>query len=305
MKKKYNEKHLEWLKKFAPINFLNDVVLEFNKEFNDTKNKDSIRHILRHNNINYLKHEKYMKHYSAQEIDWLKENRREDTDLSLLLNQFNEKFNKNVSYDSFINTLSRYKIKFKTLHKYSEKEEKWMIENYNNYIVDGYFKTSRFINDFEKVFNFKVPNTDLKRIYKRLGIDKPRSNYGLEKCPLGFEKKTNYGILVKVSDNYAKEENRWSKGVVKHTFNYRKKSHILYEQYHNIKIDDEKYIVAYLDNDKNNFSKENLYLIEKSAFHSIPPTWHSATNPKLKKCMLLQGELKYTARKLREEMENE
>lgn len=265
MKNLYTKEQVEWLGAFAPNHYIKDIIDCFNAQFNTDFNYDKIRYYLRKYKIKTLVHEEFTKKYSHEEINWIKNNY--NNDLHQMVKDFNRLFNHNLSYKTFINLCNRHNIKSYSLHKYSKEEDEWIIKNYNNYIQNNTFRTKLFINDFEKEFGFKINNKYLIKLFKRLGIEKPKPNTGLERCPIGFEKKTNYGTLVKVSNNIPSKEYRWTNGVLKQTFNYRKKSHILYEQYYNVKINDETHLVIHLDEDNENFNKDNLYLISRKAFY--------------------------------------
>lgn len=257
---------IEWLKEFAPNHYMQEIINCFNEQFDTDVNYEQIRYYLRKYKIKPLVHEKFIKRYSHEEIEWIRNN-YDSNNLHKMVKEFNKLFNYNLSYTTFINLCNRHNIKSYSLHKYSKQEEEWIKNNYKNYIQKDTFITRLFINDFEKEFGFKINNKYLIKLFKRLGIEKPRPNIGLERCPIGFEKKTNYGTLIKVSNDIPSKEHRWTNGVLKQTFNYRKKAHVLYEQYHNVKINDETHIVIHLDNNNENFDKDNLYLINRKAFY--------------------------------------
>ena len=91
----------------------------------------------------------------------------------------------------------------------------------------------------------------------KLGYIKLR---GFEKCEIGDE--INYGdTYIKVNDTG------------KHSVDYKLKSKYLYEKYHNVKTEKHD-IIVFLDGDRKNYSKENLYRISRSiltymAFHGL------------------------------------
>lgn len=267
MKNLYTKEQIEWLGAFAPNHHIKDIVAYFNKNFDTNLNYDQIRYCLKKNKIKTLVHEEFAKKYSTKEIDWIKNNYNNYNNLQQMLKDFNKLFNYHLSYKTFINLCNRYNMSSYSLHKYSKEEDEWIKDNYKNYVQNNTFRTKLFINDFEKNFNFKICNKNIIRLFKRLGIEKPKSNTGIERCSIGFEKKNSYGTLIKVTDNIPSKENRWGCGAVKQTFNYRKKSHVLYEQYYNVKINDETHLVIHLDEDNENFNKDNLYLISRKAFY--------------------------------------
>lgn len=160
------------------------------------------------------------------------------------------------------------------LHKYTE-EEKEFIKN-NAFGIT----TPELIEKFEERFNIKLKKTQLSSFKKRYGIKSgfTSSNFyfkkgnipfnkgtkGLTKAnitsfkkgnipanlrPIGSEridKKDGY-ILIKVSN----EGRRW-----------KFKHKVLWEKYHNKSIP-KGYVVTFADQNKENFSKENLILISR------------------------------------------
>ena len=258
---------IEWLKEFAPKHNIYEIIVAFNERFGTNKDYQGIRHYLRYYNIPYIKNPKNSFRYGEEHEKWINENYdKYETRKSMFLD-FKEKFNLDLGYTGFLKMISKRKGS-KQIHIYSEEEKEWVKNNYKNYVIDGTFKTSRFINDYKERFDYEPIVKDLKSTFKRMGLEKPRAIPTLERYPLGFEKEYAEQTYVKVDDRYITEELRNQKGFIRETFNYRKKTNVMYEKYHNVNVDDENQVVIQLDGDKNNYSKENLYLIDQKAYRT-------------------------------------
>lgn len=272
------KEQLEWLREFSPSHYISEIREEFNKVFNENRTYDSIKNVLRKKGIPKKirdKNENLRPNYSIytekEKIDWLKENRNNYASLKLLLIDFNKKFNFNLSYVAFRHIIYKHRIKSdkrKNPNSYSEEQKKWVKENYKNYMSQYRFNTKSFVNDYCEKFGVLLEEYSAKYLIK--SICKLEMNYDpkytyyeymCEAYPLGHERIIHREWFVKVNNETLIGKKRRND-----RFNYRRKTHIIYEKYHNIKVDDEKQIVIQLDDDFDNFNKDNLYLISRKAY---------------------------------------
>lgn len=91
---------------------------------------------------------------------------------------------------------------------------------------------------------------------------------------IGSEKVYDGGTYVKVA-----QPNVW-----------RRKSRVMYEKYHNCKLKDDEYII-FLNQDRNDFSKENLYKTTNREQRYLYNWKTYSTNPKLTEIGILSARL--------------
>lgn len=271
-----NREQLKWLREFSPSHYIQETQQEFNKKFDTNKSYDSIKNILRRykipklvkNKLDNLKPRMAI-HTEKDKIKWIKENRNCYKNLSLLLEEFNKCFNLEISYEAFRHIVYVHGIKSdkrKDPHLYTEEEIKWVKENYNKYTTTYRFNTNSFIQDFNKKFGLLLKKHNVKYLIGticKLSLNYDRQytyyEYMSQLYPIGHERKIHGEWYVKIDTKPLIGEKRDER------FNYRKKSHILYEQYHNVKVNDETHIVIYIDENFENLSKDNLYLLSRKA----------------------------------------
>lgn len=135
---------------------------------------------------------------------------------------------------------ARNKIQNKKL--YPKELQQYIKENAKKYYI------SELIDLINKKFNRRITDASMRRYLKR-------NNIFFKKRPLaeiGYEEKTEkYETRIKIG------RNKW-----------QLKKRYLYEKYHKTKITN-KVDIIFLDGDKNNFSKDNLVLVEKGITRSI------------------------------------
>lgn len=132
-------------------------------------------------------------------------------------------------------------------------------------------------------FNIKISKDSFRRYLNRHKIkalynivNNVREVYRL---PIGTERITDEGVFIKVA-----QPDKW-----------RRKSRVMYEKYHNCKLNDDDYIL-FLNQDRNDFSKENLFKStnrEKCYLHN----WGTfSKNPELTKTGILSARVTIKAK---------
>lgn len=132
-------------------------------------------------------------------------------------------------------------------------------------------------------YKIKMSIQALRRYINRHNIEKciDYKEYNareVHKCPVGTEKTTPEGTFVKTS-----QPDVW-----------RRKTRVMYEKYHNCTIDDDDYIV-FLNQDRNDFSKENLMKVSKREMTYLYNGKTFSKNPNLTKLGILSARLKIKA----------
>ena len=126
-------------------------------------------------------------------------------------------------------------------NKYTEEFEIFVKENISKYTKED------FILLLEKKFKLKISKNALKSYIRKHNIKdryidfKKNMVRSTPKHPIGAERMTKDGILIKVA-----QPNVW-----------KRKARVMYEKYHNCKLNANDYIL-FLNQDRNDFSKENL-----------------------------------------------
>lgn len=250
----YTKEHEDWLKANSHI-YYKDLPKAFNQTFGTNLNIDNIRYLIRKYRI-----KKPRFRFTKNHINWLKNNRN-DYSLAELAEQFNKQFNTNTTKGTLSVILPKYNIHLdsrKQGKKLSKEEEQWIIDNYKKYQNQENYNYL-LEKDFKSQFNWSPSPNNFKGIFKRLGLNKP--THHISSTDIGHTKRIQNVWYIKVSNNIPTSNKRRAD-----RYNYRRKAHVLYEQYYNIKINDDKQLVIHLDNNLNNFSKDNLYLISRKAF---------------------------------------
>ena len=165
---------------------------------------------------------------------------------------FNTEFNANVSYNAL-------KCKCKILgiikkhYPYTEEQDKWLTENNNKY--SNYDEVA---NAFNKVFKTNKTGRGIQchcaRILKtnsnRQGYKKGHCTHN--KLNMGDEylNNSNGYIYVKINDTGIKNKD------------FISKQQYLWQKYNNTELP-KGWIVVFLNQDKNDFSKDNLYAMPR------------------------------------------
>lgn len=166
-------------------------------------------------------------------------------------------------------------------NKYSEEFVLFVRDNISKYTKES------FIAILEERFNMKVSKNALKCLLRRYQIEGRYLDYqkqmvrGTTKHPVGAERMTKDGLYVKVA-----QPNVW-----------RKKTRVMYEKYHNCKLNKKDYVL-FLNGDHNDYSKDNLILStnrEKCYLHN----WGTySKDPKLTEIAILSARLTIKAKEL-------
>lgn len=167
-------------------------------------------------------------------------------------------------------------------NKYTEEFESFVRENISKYTKED------FLILLENKFKIKVSKNALKCFLRKHNIEGRYIDYkenmvrSTPKHPIGAERMTKDGILIKVA-----QPNVW-----------RRKSRVMYEKYHDCKLSDDDYIL-FLNQDRNDFSKENLFKSsnrEKCYLHN----WGTfSKNPELTKTGILSARLMIKANSIK------
>lgn len=159
-------------------------------------------------------------------------------------------------------------------NKYSTDFEDFVRNNISKYTKKD------FILLVEETYNINFSKNALKSYLRRHNIKERYIDFKdnmireTQKHPIGAERMTKDGLYVKVA-----QPNVW-----------RKKTRVMYEKYHNCKLNKKDYVL-FLNQDHNDYSKENLILStnqEKCYLHNYK-TYSS--NPELTKLGLLSAKL--------------
>lgn len=164
-------------------------------------------------------------------------------------------------------------------NKYSDEFEEFVRNNISKYTKED------FILLVEKTYNINFSKNALKSYLRRHNIKERYIDFKenmirkTQKHQIGAERLTKDGLYVKVA-----QPNVW-----------RKKTRVMYEKYHNCKLKKDDYIL-FLNQDRNDYSKENLYKSsnrEKCYLHN----WGTfSINPRLTEIGILSARLTIEAK---------
>ena len=278
----------EWLKEninkyetwFSLLDGLNK---EFNAEFcrttllNHCKDKGIKRNPNKINNYRF---------YSEEQEEWIRNNINNYTTIKSLCDDFNIEFNMKRTPSNICDKIKNMNVHsdcYKKQFKFTAEMDEWLKNNYNNYY------NCDLVKEFNKKFGVSLYKKQLAgHCRRKLKIQKEDKNFfNKNRAEIGHEYENNGVLYIKVQDNRCstnKEPNL-------RRLNYRRKLHVLYEEYYGVKVDDDKQIVIQIDKDKTNFSKENLILIDKEAFWKYNGKNYQFENWKLNKIAILNSQL--------------
>lgn len=185
---------------------------------------------------------------------WLKENNNNYTTRKELLNAFNKYFNVSISI-AYLNQLNyRYKLSLKTDKVTYSKEMFEFIQH------SKYETRQELCDEFNKKFNLNLTLGKLRDLNTkhRLNIGNPTRN--MNNLRKGWIKTRGYetkeiGEEIEMGEDVPYIKLGHNHYVAKHRY--------LYEKYHNATLDISDLII-FLDNDKTNFNKDNLYKVSRS-----------------------------------------
>ena len=285
----YTEEETQWFKDNCHKYYSRlQVKYAFNKQFNKNLTKDDINHKMGYMKLHTSRPPKKIKEpkpkkpkkirteedkqkslkkrietskkknivlFSWEQQEWLKENCINYACYEDLYNDFQDKFNTNISLKQVKGRCHNKGLKITRKLLYNEEELQWMYDNYNS-------KTSRkeLVKIFENKFNKKLNPHTFKAKCNANGIFKDKENYtdgSLEvELPIGTEKIFNNRLFMKISN---KKGNR-----KKRTYheNWVEKPKYIWEQANGPVP--KGYEVCFKDGNKLNCELSNLYLATHS-----------------------------------------
>ena len=187
-------------------------------------------------------------------VFWLKENKSNYTTRKEILNELNKHFNISISI-AYLNQLNyRYKLSLNTDKVTYSKE---MFE----FMQNGKYETRQELCDeFNKKFNLNLTLGKLRDLNTKHGLNIGNPTRNMHNLQKGWIKTRGYTTREIGEEIEMGEDVPYIK--LGHN-NYVPKHRYLYEKYHNVTLtfDD---LIIFLDNDKTNFNKENLYKVSRS-----------------------------------------
>ena len=160
---------------------------------------------------------------------------------------------------------------------YSDEEYQFLLDNAKNHTI------KELVKMIKGLFNKDIENKKLAQYCIKMGIKykyehpkKSHSNIATKKGTI--VNKTDGNMLKIKTDNH-----KWE-------YLQRKK----YEEYHNVKLKDDEYVI-FLDQDKRNFSKENLKLVTRQESAMISKT--ASQLPEVTELAILNAQLRNKLKK--------
>ena len=159
-------------------------------------------------------------------------------------------------------------------NKYTKEFEEFVRANVNKYTKEDL----RLL--LQDKYNIKISSQALRRYLNRHHIENKYIDYkkynvrNVSKCSIGTERTTKEGTFIKVA-----QPDVW-----------RRKTKVMYEKYHNCKLEDNDYVI-FLNQDRNDFSKENLMTVSHREMSFLYNSKTFSSNPKLTKLGVLAAKL--------------
>ena len=171
-------------------------------------------------------------------------------------------------------------------NKYSKEFEEFIKDNVSKYTKE------QLLHLINSKFNIDMSKDSLRRYLNRHNIKDKYIDYkqynvrNVYKCSIGTERATNEGTFVKV------ESNVW-----------RRKTRVIYEKYHNYKLNDDDYIV-FLNQNNNDFSKDNLIKSSRREIAYLHNCKTFSNNAELTKLGILSARLMIKAKEKQTNISN-
>lgn len=191
--------------------------------------------------------------FSPSQDEWLKLNYG-TKESCVILEEFNDTFGVNIESSEVLRYRAKKVLKVKrrfNINQYSEEEIKFLTENYEKMtfkemveIMEEKFGKKRDVSSIQHYCNnvLKLVGKTNNGCYGK----RPKEEYYKEGEMLGGKRR------------YVKIDNKNKVIIAKY----------YYEKYYNVKVKKED-LVIFLDGDKNNLQKENLYLIDRKIFAKL------------------------------------
>ena len=163
-------------------------------------------------------------------------------------------------------------------NKYTKEFENFIRENVSKYTKE---ELRLLLQDR---YNIQISKDALRRYINRHKIEKyiDYKKYNIRKVlksPIGTERTTNEGTFIKVA-----EPDEW-----------RRKTKVMYEKYHKCKLIDSDYVI-FLNQDRNDFSKENLMKVSHKEMSYLYNGKTFSKNRELTKTGILSARLMIKAK---------
>lgn len=164
-------------------------------------------------------------------------------------------------------------------NKYSKEFKDFVSENASKY------NREELRQLVQKEFNIIISKDSFRRYLNRHKI---KAQYNIVnnvrevyKLPVGTERITKEGVFIKVA-----QPDIW-----------RRKSRVMYEKYHNCKLNDDEYIV-FLNQNNNDFSKNNLVKSSRKEIAYLHDNKTFSKNQKLTELGILTAKLAIKAKEI-------
>ena len=159
-------------------------------------------------------------------------------------------------------------------NRYTKEFEEFVKNNVSKY------KKEEFRLLLQDRYNIQLSSDALRRYLNKHHITEKYIDYKKSnvrdrgKCPVGAEQITKDGVFIKVA-----QPDIW-----------RRKTRVMYEKYHNCKLEADDHIV-FLNQDRSDFSKDNLIKSSRSEIAYLHNCNTFSNNPELTKLGILSARL--------------
>lgn len=227
--------------------------------------------------------------WTKEEEDFLRDTIGEYSSSAEATEVFNRKFDTNLSVEAIKTRVwKKLGLKFNNAkyRQYTDAEKEFLAQNAESMTLkelsDGIYRISGRKRHYISIGRY---------LTQTLGVKHGQLN----KLEIGGEmlRESDGYTLIKVSDD--------PKGGGK---NFIMKQRLLYEKFHNVSLPDD-YLVIFLNNNKQDFSKENLYAIPRRFIPFMTKNQWWSDNPKLTLTALKWCEHYYATKDILENKEND
>lgn len=222
--------------------------------------------------------------FTREQDEWLRKYHSPDKIIRELTEEYNDFWNEHRSVDTMKHHCKRIGL-LQERRNFTDEEDEWLIAR------DGQYSVKEITAMFNETFGTHRSELVIKVHCNRNLRTKFAGNHFHTGDPIGTEVMRGRYVWVKVSNRISQD------GELSGWINWRPKAHVMWELYHG-SMPPEGYNIIFLDGDRTNFDKNNLYAVNGKVLREMSKKKWWSTNPELTLAAIKWCELFYTIKEL-------
>lgn len=222
--------------------------------------------------------------FTKEQDEWLRKHHSPDKIIRDLTEEYNTFWNENRSVDTMKHHCKRIGLQ-QERRNFTKAEDEWLIAR------DGQYSVKELTTMFNETFGTNRSELVIKVHCNRNLRTKFAGNHFQPGDPIGTEVMRGKYVWVKVSNKIPQE------GELSGWINWRPKAHVMWEL-HNGSMPPDGHNIVFLDGDRTNFDKRNLYAVNGKVLREMSKKKWWSSNPELTLAAIKWCELFYTIKEL-------